>query len=317
MTRAGAQALTVLAAPLNIHTLKALENGPMELLDLRRAVGSPPESTMRVYTRALEELNILERRRSNEFPATARYTITPVGLGLLKVADFLHEWLQVAPDGPILLGSVAARNGAKALIGGWSSNIVRAVAARAVSLTDLNMLIPKISYPTLERKLGAMRTAKLVSPQPGDGRGTPYGATEWLRQAVIPLTSAVGWERQFIPEPVAQIGRLDVEAAFLLSIPLMVLDPGLSGTCRLSVEVRAGAVPAFAGVVVAIEAGKVVSCTSRLEGDAQASASGSAFAWMRQMNGGPPGHLEISGNFPLAEAITSALHALPDAPLRN
>jgi DNA-binding HxlR family transcriptional regulator len=317
MTRAGAQALTVLAAPLHIHTLKALEDGPMELLDLRRAVGSPPESTMRVYTRALEELDILERRRSNEFPATARYTITPVGLGLLKVADFLQEWLQAAPDGPILLGSVAARNGTKALIAGWSSNIVRAVAARAVSLTDLNMLIPKISYPTLERKLGAMRTAKLVSPQPGEGRGTPYGATEWLRQAVIPLTSAVSWERQFPPEPVAQIGRLDVEAAFLLSIPLMVLDPGINGTCRLSVEVRAGSVPAFAGVVVGIEAGKVVSCSSRLEGDAQASASGSAFAWMRQMNGGPPGHLEVSGNFPLAEAITGALRALPKAAVRS
>jgi len=289
----------------------------MELLDLRRAVGSPPESTMRVYTRALEELDILERRRSSEFPATARYTITPVGLGLLKVADFLQEWLQAAPDGPILLGSVAARNGTKALIGGWSSNIVRAVAARPLSLTDLNMLIPKISYPTLERKLGAMRTAKLVSAQPGDGRGTPYGATEWLRQAVITLTSAVSWERKFIPEPVAQIGRLDVEAAFLLSIPLMVLDPGLSGTCRLSVEVRAGSAPAFAGVVVCIEAGKVMSCTSRLEGDAEASASGSAFSWMRQMNGGLPGHLEISGNFPLAEAITSALHALPEAVVRS
>jgi DNA-binding HxlR family transcriptional regulator len=314
MTRAGAQALTVLAAPLNIHTLKALEDGPMELLDLRRAVGSPPQSTMRVYTRALEDLDILERRRSNEFPATAKYTITPVGIGLLKVAGFLQEWLQAAPDGPILIGSVAAKSGTKALIGGWSSNIVRAVAARALSLTDLNMLIPKISYPTLERKLDAMRTAKLVAPQPGESRGTPYGATEWLRQAVVPLTSAVSWERQFIPEPTAQIGRLDVEAAFLLSIPLMVLDAGITGKCRLSVEVRGGSVPIFAGVIVGIEEGKVVSCTSRLDGDAQASASGSVSAWMHQMNVGPPGQLEVSGNFPLAEAITSALRLLPKVP---
>jgi DNA-binding HxlR family transcriptional regulator len=317
VNRAGAQALTVLAAPLNIHTLKALEDGPMELLDLRRAVGSPPQSTMRVYTRALEDLDILERRRSNEFPATAQYTITPVGIGLLKVADFLQEWLRAAPDGPILLGSVAAKSGTKALIGGWSSNIVRAVAARALSLTELNMLIPKISYPTLERKLDAMRTAKLVAPQPGESRGTPYGATEWLRRGVIPLTSAVSWERQFVPEPAAQIGRLDVEAAFLLSIPLMVLDPGINGKCRLSVEVRGGSAPAFAGVIVGVEEGKVVSCTSRLDGDTQASAMGNASSWMRQMNGGPPGQLEVSGNFTLAEAITSALHALPDALTRN
>jgi DNA-binding HxlR family transcriptional regulator len=317
VTRAGAQALTVLAAPLNIHTLKALEGGPMELLDLRRAVGSPPQSTMRVYTRALEDLAILERRRSNEFPATAQYTITPVGIGLLKVADFLQVWLRAAPDGPILLGSAAAKSGTKALIGGWSSNIVRAVAARALSLTELNMLIPKISYPTLERKLDAMRTAKLVAPQPGESRGTPYGATEWLRQAVVPLASAVSWERQFVPEPAAQIGRLDVESAFLLSIPLMVLDPGISGKCRLSVEVRGASVPAFAGVIVGVEGGKVVSCTSRLDGDTQASATGSASAWMRQMNGGPPGQLEVSGNFTLAESITSALHVLSKTPAHN
>jgi len=317
MTRAGAQALTVLAAPLNVHTLKALKDGPVDLLDLRRAVGSPPQSTMRVYTRALEQLDILERRRSNEFPATAQYAITPVGIALLKVADFLQEWLQAAPDGPILLGSVAAKSGTKALIGGWSSNIVRAVAARAISLTELNMLIPKISYPTLERKLDAMRTAKLVAPQPGESRGTPYGATEWLRQAVIPLTSAASWERQFIPEPAAQIGRLDVEAVFLLSIPLMALDSAVTGKCRLSVDVRGGSTPAFAGVVIGIEEGKVISCTSRLEGDVNASASGSALAWMRQMNGGPPGQLEVSGDFPLAEAVTDALHALPDVLVRS
>jgi len=317
MTRAGAQALSVLAAPLHVHTLKALQDGPMDLVDLRRAVGSPPQSTMRVYTRTLEKLDILERRRSNEFPATAQYAITPVGVSLLKVAAFLQEWLQAAPDGPILLGSVAAKNGTKALIGGWLSNIVRAVAARPLSLTELNMLIPKISYPTLERRLDAMRSAKLVAPQSGEGRGTPYGPTAWLRQAVVPLISAASWGRRFTPEPDGQIGRLDVEAAFLLSIPLMVLDPGVTGKCRLSVEVRGGSTPAFAGVVIGIEEGKVVSCTSRLEGDAQASASGNALAWMRQMNGAPPGQLEVSGNFPLAEAVTNALHALPEALVRS
>jgi DNA-binding HxlR family transcriptional regulator len=317
MTRAGARALSLLAAPLHIHTLKALEEGPQGLLELHRAVGSPPQSTMRIYTRTLEELGVLERRRQNEFPATARYAITPAGVALLKVAVFLQEWLWAAPDGPILLGSVAGKSGTKALIGGWSSNIVRALAARALSLTELNVLIPRISYPTLERKLSAMRIAKLVAPQPGDGRGTPYGATDWLRQAVVPLTSAVSWERQFIPEPAAQIGRLDVEAAFLLSIPLMALDPKTTGKCRLSVEVRGGSAPAFAGVVVGIEEGKVISCTSRLDGDAQASASGTALAWMRQMNGGPPGQLEVSGNSSLAEAVTDALHAVPEVPVRS
>jgi DNA-binding HxlR family transcriptional regulator len=307
MTRTGAQALTVLAAPLHVHILKTLEDGPKGLLDLHREVGSPPQSTMRVYTRTLEELGVLERRRRNEFPATAAYSITPAGQSLLKVAGLLQEWLLAAPDGPILLGSMAAKSAIKALVGGWSSNVVRAVAARPLSLTELNVLIPKISYPTLERKLSTMRSARLVEPQPGEGRGTPCGPTAWLRQAVVPLISASAWERKFAPETTPGIGRLDVEAAFLLSAPLVELEPGHSGRCRLSVEIRGGSSPALAGAILGVEEGKVVSCTSRLDGGAKASASGSALAWMRQMNGGPPGQLEMGGDLSLAMAITNAL----------
>jgi DNA-binding HxlR family transcriptional regulator len=312
-TRTGAQALSLLASPLHIHTLEALEEGPKELTDLHRAVGSPPQSTMRVYTRSLEQLGILERRRQNEFPATAEYALSPAGRSLLKVAAVLQDWLQAAPDGPIVLGSVAAKSGTKALVGGWSSNIVRAVAARALSLTELNVLIPRISYPTLERKLSAMRTSRLVESQPGSGRGNPYGVTEWLRRAVIPLTTAVAWERKFIPEPTAPIGRLDVEAAFLLSIPLIAMSSKINGSCRLSVEVRGGSTPVFAGVLIDVDRGKVVSCSSRLEGDVQASASGTALSWMGQLNGGPPGRLAMSGNVALAQAVTEALSELPSA----
>jgi DNA-binding HxlR family transcriptional regulator len=313
MTRTGAQALGVLAAPLHVHILKALEEEPKGLLDLHRAVGAPPQSTMRVYTRTLEDLGVLERRRQNEFPATAEYSITPAGEALLRVAELLQEWLLAAPDGPVLLGSTAAKSGVKALVGGWSSNIVRAVAARPLSLTELNVLIPKISYPTLERKLSTMRSARLVEPQPGEGRGTPCGPTRWLRQAVIPLTSAAAWERKFAAETTAPIGRLDVEAAFLLSAPLIELDPRGSGRCRLSVEIRGGSSPALAGAIVGVEEGKIVSCTSRLDGEAQATASGSALAWMRQMNGGPSGQLEMAGDLSLAMAVTGAFRDLQGA----
>lgn len=313
MTRTGAEALSLLAASLNVHTLKALDEGPMGLLDLHRAVGFPPHSTMRVYTRKLEGLGILERQRQNEFPATAEYSITPAGEGLLKVADLLQEWLMAAPDGPILLGSMAAKSATKALIGGWSSNIVRAVAARPLSLTELNVLIPKVSYPTLERKLSTLRSARLVEPQPGAGRGTPYGPTEWLRKAMIPLAAAAAWERKFAPDSTPQIGRLDIEAAFLLSLPLIELDAAHSGRCRLAAEVRGGSSPVLAGVIVGVEEGKVVSCSSRLEGDIQASATGTTLAWMRQMNGGPPGELEMAGDLSLPMAVVDALRVLPGA----
>src|SRR3954453_16559023 len=109
MTRTGAEALSLLAAPINIHALKALNEGPMGLLDLHRAVGFPPQSTMRVYTRKLEELGILERQRQNQFPATAEYSITPAGGELLKVADLLQGGLMGGPHGPVLLCGVGQR----------------------------------------------------------------------------------------------------------------------------------------------------------------------------------------------------------------
>jgi DNA-binding HxlR family transcriptional regulator len=301
----------LLAAPLNVHTLKALQPGPMGLVQLHHAIGSPPKSTMRVYTRRLEQLDLLDGRRLSEYPTAAEYRITDAGHSLMKVAVLLQEWLVEAPDGPILLGSIAGKSGTKALIGGWTSSIVRAVAARPLSLTELSMLIPRTSYPSLERKLSAMRSAKLVEPEPGNPQGIPYRATDWLRRAVVPLTSAVAWETQYIREPAAAVGRADVEAAFLLALPLISLGPEVTGNCRLSVEIRGGSAPTYAGVLVGFEGGRVISCCSDLEGNAHTSVSGTPLAWLRRMNGGGAGQLEIDGNRSFAGKVTEALRAMP------
>lgn len=313
VTRTGGQALALLAAPLNVEILKALENEPRNLLDLRQAVGSPPQSTMRVYTRTLAEIGVLERRRRNEFPATAEYSLTPAGQALIAVAEVLERWLQAAPHGPLTIGSVAAKSATKALAGGWSANIVRALAARSLTLTELNILIPKISYPSLERRLGAMRLANLIEAQPSNGRGVPYEATDWLHRAVLPLTAAVAWEQRHLQEPEARIGGIDAEAAFLLAIPLISLGAGVTGKCRLSVEVRGATEPVFAGVIASIEDGEVVSCTARLKGPAEASASGTPSAWIRQVAGATEPQLEMSGDFALARAVIEAIQALSPA----
>ena len=101
------------------------------------------------------------------------------------------------------------------------------------------------------------------------GAGTPYRATPWLRRAIVPLAAGAWWERRYLADP-PLIGRLDVEAAFLLAIPLIELPAGLSGKCRLAVEIQGGSSPVFAGVLISVEDGKVVSCSSRLEGEAEA-----------------------------------------------
>jgi DNA-binding HxlR family transcriptional regulator len=311
--RAGGEALSLLAAPLHLHTLRALQQGPLDLPNLHRAVGSPPQSTMRIYARKLETLGLLERRRQKEFQSSVRYFSTPAGDSLLDVAGYLQEWLGGAPDGPVMLGSTAAKSGIKALVGGWSASVVRAVAARPLSLTELNLVITKISYPSLERKLIAMRIARLVEAQPRNSRGTRYQATEWLQRAVVPLTAAAAWELKHVEEQTAAITRTDVEAAFLLAVPLMSLGPEASGGCRLSVEIRGRGAPSYAGVLVQVEKGKVLSCSTSLEGEAQTSISGSAADWMRQMNGGPRDRLEVSGNRSFAGRLVGALRATPNS----
>jgi DNA-binding HxlR family transcriptional regulator len=303
MTRAGAQALSLLAAPLNVHILQTLESGPRSLLDLRRSVGSPPQSTMRLYSRTLTEKGIIDRRRRTEFPASAEYLITDSGRALLGVAEVVQSWLAMAPGDPLELGTPAAKSTMKALIEGWSTNAIRALAARPLSLTELNRLIPKVSYPSLERRLGAMRLAGLVEPHPGESRGTPYVLTEWLRRAVVPLASAVDWERRHRQEEAQPLGRLDVEALFLLAIPLLNMPDDFDGRVRLAVEVQGGSSPVFAGVLVHFEHGRVVSCTSRLEGEVEAWASGPPDAWFERMNGGGRNHLELGGATALPEAL--------------
>jgi DNA-binding HxlR family transcriptional regulator len=315
MTRAGAVALSLLAAPLNFHILKTLESEPKALLDLRRAVGSPPQSTMRLYSRTLTEQGIIDRRRRAEFPGSAEYLITETGRDLLGVASILEGWLQVAPEEPILLGTPMSKSATKALVEGWSTNVVRALAARPLSLTELNRLIPKVSYPSLERRLGAMRLAGLVEPRPGDGRGTPYAATEWLRRAVVPIAAAAGWERRYRPKDSRSIGRLGVEAAFLLAVPLLEMPTDFKGKCRLAVEVQGGSSPVFAGVLVCFEEGKVVSCSSRLEGEVESWAVGTPEAWLERMKGNDRTNLELGGDVSMAEALLDSLRVVSRAPV--
>lgn len=314
MTRAGGLSLSLLATPLNVHILQALEQEPMPLLDLRQKAGSPPQSTMRLYSRTLAELGIIERQRQAAFPGSAEYRITSTGKDLLGVAEVLETWLRVAPREPIVLGTTASKSATKALVEGWATNIVRAIAAQPLSLTELNKVIPKVSYPSLERRLGAMRLAGLVESQQSERRGTPYGATEWLRQAIVPMISAAAWERRHRPTGAQPIGRLGVEAVFLLAIPLLQMPSDFSGKFRLAVEVQGGTTPIFAGVLVCFEDGVVISCSSRLEGDADAWISGTPDAWLRRMTGSAQGGLEMRGDIAAAGVLLDSLNDIGTLP---
>jgi DNA-binding HxlR family transcriptional regulator len=306
--RAGTQALKLLSTPINVHLLEALAEGPRPLGVLRREAGSPPQTTMRGHLRTLTQTRVVARQRQNEFPGSLDYELTPVGRELWGVATVLHAWLATNPDGPLALGSSSAKSAIKALVEGWGTNMVRALAARPLSLTELNGLISGLSYPSLERRLGAMRLAGQIERMPGPGRGTPYTVTEWLRRAIAPLGAAARWEHLHAPEQTAPIRRLDAEAAFLLATPLLSLPAELSGTCRLAVEIGGSNGDSMAGVLVGVREGGVASCVASMHGRADAWAAGSTQAWLGAVIEADTERLETGGNERLARALLDGLH---------
>ncbi len=305
---AGEPALALLATPLNFHLLRALQDEPIELADLRRALGTPPESTMRLCLRTLEDVEVIERHRKSAFPSSTKCELTLAGQKLMRVAEVLQQWLRAAPDGPISLGSPAAKSAVKALLGGWSSQALRALAAKPLKLTDLHRLVPHISYPQLERRLRAMHdVGQLKRSTKESGGGTPYKVTHWLRRAVVPLSSAIAWEDTYVPTAAAEITRTDVETLFLLSVPLLELPEATSGRCRLAVEIAHDSNRKFAGISISVEAGRLVSGSVRRGTEVDAVATGNPLGWVKWIARDDAKEMELEGDIGLLFAVAAGL----------
>jgi len=311
--RAGGTVLSFIAAPLSVPILRAHLDGPLRLPDLRERIGGAAQTTLRGQIGNLRGIGALERHVRSGMPYTVENELTPAGLGMLSVAEIVEAWLARAPQGPILLGSESAKGAIRALIGGWGSTILRALAARPLSLTELSSVINDHSYPALERRLSAMRAARQLEPRPNGDRGAkPYGVTEWTRQAVAPLAAAGHCECKYLAESTEPLTRIDIEAIFLLSVPLVELEVTRSGACLLAVDTGSGGSgqpnDRLAGVHVEIEKGTIASCSSRLEYDPQTWALGSTTAWVEAILEGKTDRLRIGGErVQLAEELIKQL----------
>jgi len=310
--------MSLLSAPLNVDVLTALEDGELALADLSQAVGHPPVTTMRGYLKALVDLGVVERHQAAGFPGPVAYALSPPGREFLAVASTVQRWLDAAPNGAIPLGSSAAKSSIKALVEGWNATIVRILATRPLALTELARLVSSISYPTLERRVAAMRRVGLLQAARDNGasRGTPYQVTPWLREAAAPMAAAASWERRWAQEQTRAIGRLDIEAAFLLASPLLDLPSDATGVCRLGVEMRSKSKLEYAGAILRVESGRVLSCSARLDGRPDGWATGTTADWFGSAGGRADAALEFGGDVLLARAIATALrNALtPEAP---
>lgn len=308
-SRAGERVLAVLATPLNFRVLQALSDRPMRLAELRRVTGLPAQTTLRGHLTSLGEFGVVAKRPTTEMPYTVENELTPMGREMLEVAEYLDSWLRLAPDGPISLETGGARGVVKAFVDGWGSTMMRGLAARPMSLTELDRLIPELSYPALERRLSSMRMAGLIEAQPAPGGGTPYGVTDWARRGVVPLASASSCERRHNRERAAPVTQEDIEAAFMLATPLVGLAPEVHGSCQLEVEDEPDHSRGQVGVQVAVEGGRVVSCDSDLNPSPAAYAIGSAAGWFEAILWGTLDLLRFGGGRQLPEAVVNGLHA--------
>lgn len=307
--RAGGRVLSLFSTALHGLILQALADGPMRLTELRREVGGPPQTTLRGHLGNLIGLGALEKRSSNGKPHMVDNALTPVGLELLFVAEALERWLARAPDGPIGFESGAGKAAIKAFVSGWSSTMLRALAARPFSLTELDNLITSFTYPALERRLSAMHLAGHVAPKPSNGKGTLYAVTDWLRQGVGPLVAAARCERRHLPTETPPLARIDVEAVLLLAVPLVAPLGDISGTCQLTVEMGEEPSGRATGARVAIEQGRIVACSSKLESDPATQTRGSATDWFDAIADGNSDQLSIDGDRRLALGLVDGLHS--------
>jgi len=296
------------ATPISGAVLRTLSDGPKRLVDLRRECGAPAQTTLRAYLKELEKVKAIQKRRDGSFPGVLECELTSAGRELLFVVAAAERWLQVAPGGPLPFGTTEAKAAIKALADGWSSTMLRALAACPLSLTELDGVIAGLSYPSLERRLTAMRLAGQVEACPSNGKGTPYAPTEWLRQGIGPLAAAARWERRHLPDDSSPVTRVDTEAAFLLTLPLLQLPSDLSGCCRMGVEMSNGKERRLVGAMAYVEQGRIASSTVRLNRNADAWATGTPSGWLYAVIGADLSGLELGGNQDLALALLDGLH---------
>jgi len=166
-----------------------------------------------------------------------------------------------------------------------------------------------VSAPAAFAAVSALPRPTLRSaPRPATGRSTPYAVTEWLRRAVAPLVSAIRWERLHQAQITAPVARLDAETALLLAVPLLRPPEGLSGSCRVAVEIPNGEPDRLGGMTVAVDSGGVVSCVTQSPDTPDAWALGSPSDWLGAVIEHDVHRLELSGDQRLARALLGGLH---------
>jgi len=202
----------------------------------------------------------------------------------------------------------------KALAGGWSSSLMRALATRPSTLTELSEQIPEINYPALERRMGWMRTTGQIDALPKESHGVPYVPTTWLRRAITPLVVAIRCERRHI-EDSPPITDVEAETAFLLGLQVAPLPEGRRGACTLAMQTDAIEIDEgqpLTGINIELEVDGSASWEVGMVTKPRTWAVGTAEDWLIAMLDGRFEILRIGGTDPqfAADVICAMRYAV-------
>jgi hypothetical protein len=233
----------------------------------------------------------------------------------LYVAGTIADWLRRRPGGGLDLDEEAMPP-LLALVGGWASATLHALAAEPFTAAEAQRRMGTLPLDTVRARIEAMHDSGLLEALPR-GSEPCYAVTDWARRGIAPLAAAARMEMRFPPGDTAPIAVADVKAGFRLALPLLRLPVDASGSCALAMALEPEVSKDPAGVTARVEEGRVVAVEPGLAADAGARAEASAEDWLNTVMEPGTGHVELSGDGRLAVRLLDGLHeTLFGGPLR-
>jgi hypothetical protein len=324
--RAGAKTVRMLSDPLQVQILRVMaggfnaltvpegyagEEGPQRAP--RRPEPEPegyageerPRQPRRAPRRPEPEPHEEPHEEPHDFDK--KYTITPAGRARVPVAGGIELWLLKAPGGAISYSDSdpRAKRAIELLADAWGSGLAHAMAAGPVDKRELIAGCER-SPRAAKRLLAELHRVGMVEAATTSANAPAHAATEWLRRGIGPLALAAQVERGDPPPGARPVDALDVEAAMLLVAPLLRLDEGLSGACRLAVRLGRPGQRHPVGVTIRVGEGRVLACERGLDADASAGAVGELDPWFTALIDQRPKRLRFDGDRRLARALVAA-----------
>lgn len=268
--RAGAQALSLAADPVNREILLAMSNRVLKM-------------------------------------GGREYTVGNEGYEALFVAETIGRWLAQMPDGPIEYGTQPAERAVAALVEGWSAAIVHALSREPMTAPELEAAIDGLDRHRLQRRLDAMRGIGMVEAL-GEGDAAIYHTTRWLQLGIAPLIAAARLERKRHLEGANPVDGFDVEAGFRMALAVSELPEELSGTCHLRLNLDEGREDRNSGVTAEVVRGRIAAAEPGFHGRPDASAAGTLDGWLDTVIDLGVEAVRTSGDAWLTAALIAAIH---------